>query len=255
MRAPPMGGRIPRLARWVARLAVLVVLTHQPTPTRALVLPTPRTLCLLYHKPRGLVTTHSDELCRRTVYDAVMPLLPPSLRDQRWHAVGRLDVNTTGLLLITNDGALVHHVTNPTAGSLEVAGSNSALAQLVSPPPASSPPASGSQRAGMMATDETSTTRLTTLPKTYRVTCGALGSEALDALRSGVELSGGLGMSGRAEVGLEEAPSRTTSRLRLTIREGKNRQVTMISTSDDPSTHSHSLMSTSEESILMGTLS
>ena len=225
MRAPPMGGRIPRLARWVARLAVLVVLTHQPTPTRALVLPTPRTLCLLYHKPRGLVTTHSDELCRRTVYDAVIPLLPPSLRDQRWHAVGRLDVNTTGLLLLTNDGALVHHVTNPTAGSLEVAGSNSALAELVS------------------------------LPKTYRVTCGALGSKALDALRSGVELSGGLGMSGRAEVELEEAPSRTTSRLRLTIREGKNRQVTMISTSDDPSTHSHSLMSTSEESILMGTLS
>jgi len=33
------------------------------------------------------------------------------------HAIGRLDADTTGLLLLTNDGALVHHVTNPTASS------------------------------------------------------------------------------------------------------------------------------------------
>ena len=49
------------------------------------------TRVLAYHKPAGLVVTHDDELGRETVYDRLVPRLPPGLRRVRWHAVGRLD--------------------------------------------------------------------------------------------------------------------------------------------------------------------
>jgi len=54
----------------------------------------------LYHKPLGLVTTERDEQGRPTVFEA----LPPELG--RVLSVGRLDLNSEGLLLLTNDGAL-----------------------------------------------------------------------------------------------------------------------------------------------------
>ena len=60
-----------------------------------------------FHKPKGVLTTHKDELGRRTVYDELVKTLPPPLRSVEWHAVGRLDMNTTGLLLFTNDGQLL----------------------------------------------------------------------------------------------------------------------------------------------------
>jgi len=66
-----------------------------------------------YHKPKGLLTTHADELGRETVYDRLRSLLPGHLRAIDWHAIGRLDADTTGLLLFTDDGALVHHATQP----------------------------------------------------------------------------------------------------------------------------------------------
>lgn len=75
-----------------------------------------RTIVVAYHKPRGLVTTHRDEHGRETVYDRLVPRLSPELRSQRWHAVGRLDKETTGLLLFTNDGAFVSHATQPSTG-------------------------------------------------------------------------------------------------------------------------------------------
>jgi 23S rRNA pseudouridine2605 synthase len=75
--------------------------------------PRDRTIVLAYNKPRGLVTTHKDEHGRETVYDRLVPRLPPVLRALRWHAVGRLDKDTTGLLLFTNDGAFVSHATQP----------------------------------------------------------------------------------------------------------------------------------------------
>ena len=68
---------------------------------------------LAYHKPAGLVVTHDDELGRETVYDRLVPKLPPALRRARWHAVGRLDKETTGLLLFTDDGAFVSFATQP----------------------------------------------------------------------------------------------------------------------------------------------
>ena len=63
--------------------------------------------CIVLHKPRGYVTTRSDEKGRRTIFD----LLPDSL--QQWHAVGRLDMNTSGLLLLTNDTKLSSFLTDP----------------------------------------------------------------------------------------------------------------------------------------------
>lgn len=62
---------------------------------------------LLLHKPRGFVVTRSDERGRRTVYD----LLPPEY-STLFH-VGRLDKDSEGLLLMTNDGDLAQRLTHP----------------------------------------------------------------------------------------------------------------------------------------------
>ncbi len=63
------------------------------------------------HKPRGVLTTVRDTVGRRTVMD----LLPPGL--PRLYPVGRLDLDTEGLVLLTNDGALAHALLHPSLGS------------------------------------------------------------------------------------------------------------------------------------------
>ncbi|HTQ99928.1 MAG TPA: pseudouridine synthase [Candidatus Acidoferrum sp.] len=64
-------------------------------------------ICIVLHKPRGYVTTRSDDKGRKTVFD----LLPPELHNL--HAVGRLDLHTSGLLLLTNDTKLSSFLTDP----------------------------------------------------------------------------------------------------------------------------------------------
>lgn len=66
---------------------------------------------LLYNKPAGEICTHKDPQGRLLVFDQ----LPP-LQKGRWLSVGRLDINTTGLLLFSNDGDFVHRFMHPAAG-------------------------------------------------------------------------------------------------------------------------------------------
>src|SRR6516164_5625701 len=63
-----------------------------------------------YHKPKGRVTTHKDPEGRPTVFEALPEGLP------RLISVGRLDFNTEGLLLLTNDGDLARHLELPATG-------------------------------------------------------------------------------------------------------------------------------------------
>lgn len=71
------------------------------------------TLVLVLHKSAGLVVAGTDPYGGGTVFEALGALLPPRLSGFGWHAVGRLDRNTTGALLFTNDERLVAHVTAP----------------------------------------------------------------------------------------------------------------------------------------------
>ena len=78
----------------------------QPLPSRE------RTRLFLYHKPRGLLTSHADPGGRPTIFSALPKGLP------RLISVGRLDINTEGLLLLTNDGSLARVLELPATGWL-----------------------------------------------------------------------------------------------------------------------------------------
>ena len=128
----------------------------------------------LVNKPAGVMTTTQDELGRRTV----LSILPESItRETRLYPVGRLDKDSEGLLLVTNDGELTHQLTHPR--------------HLIT--------------------------------KTYRVLTDRKPTyKALQHLRRGVLLKEGLTQP--AEVKIEENTERGTW-LKITLKEGKNRQV------------------------------
>ena len=84
----------------------VVTVDGKPLPPRE------RTRLFLFHKPRGLMTTHADPEGRPTVFDNLPEGLP------RLISVGRLDFNTEGLLLLTNDGGLARALELPDTGWL-----------------------------------------------------------------------------------------------------------------------------------------
>lgn len=63
---------------------------------------------LMLNKPKGVITTHADQRARPTVYDLIK-----GATKKRIHAIGRLDINTTGLILLTNDGDLTQRLAHP----------------------------------------------------------------------------------------------------------------------------------------------
>ncbi|RYE33828.1 MAG: pseudouridine synthase [Hyphomicrobiales bacterium] len=84
----------------------VVLIDGEPLPARE------RTRLWLYHKPRGVVTTNFDPEGRQTLFDILPEDLPRVL------TIGRLDINTEGLLLLTNDGGLARVLELPETGWL-----------------------------------------------------------------------------------------------------------------------------------------
>ncbi len=64
---------------------------------------------IMFHKPKGAIVTLSDESSRKTVYD----ILPKFVLKDKWRPVGRLDRDSRGLLLFTQEGELVNRLTQP----------------------------------------------------------------------------------------------------------------------------------------------
>lgn len=126
---------------------------------------------IMLNKPRGYVTTMSDELDRKCVTELLTGL------DERVYPVGRLDRNSEGLLLFTNDGKFANDIMHPSRH----------------------------------------------VSKTYRVTVHSkVTDEQIVELSNGVELDGKMTMPATVNVELD-TPERSV--MRITIHEGRNRQV------------------------------
>ncbi|MBI1367562.1 MAG: pseudouridine synthase [Planctomycetes bacterium] len=132
-------------------------------------------LYLMINKPSGVICTNSDELGRRRIVD----LVP---HDKRLFCVGRLDADSTGLVLLTDDGDLANHLTHP---RYEIA-------------------------------------------KTYEVTInGLLEADQVEKLRRGIHLADRTGQTVKASAESIDVKARDRERTRLTItlREGRNREI------------------------------
>ena len=187
-------------------------LCHPPVTALALrppgPLPLEHTVVLLYHKPVSVVTTHAtdDPMGRRNVYEEVHSMngfcglramknaetfeTLTGIRS-KLHAIGRLDADTSGLLLLTNDGGLVHHVTNK---------------------------------------DARSHAKQHTITKTYEAVIMGYhdeSSSALDQIRRGVDIGAKFGGQTLPPSDLHVLghPSKTTTCVSISLTEGRNRQI------------------------------
>jgi 23S rRNA pseudouridine2605 synthase len=105
-------GRVAVNGAVIASPAVNVTVRDHITVNGMPLPPRERSRLFLYHKPRGLVTTHSDPQGRPTIFASLPRDLP------RLVSVGRLDINTEGLLLLSNDGGLARVLELPQTGWL-----------------------------------------------------------------------------------------------------------------------------------------
>src|SRR6516164_11729746 len=145
-----------------------ISIAGEPLPARE------RTRVFLYHKPRGLLTSHGDPRRRATIFQNLPKGLP------RLISVGRLDFNTEGLLLLTNDGELARVLELPATGWL----------------------------------------------RRYRVRAhGTITQDQLDALRSGITISGI--HYGAIDAAVDRVQGANLW-LTFAIREGKNREVRTV---------------------------
>lgn len=101
-----LDGRVAELGARAAPTAVICVDGRRIELAAA-----PVTRVIAYNKPEGELCTRSDPQGRPTVFATL-----PRLRSGRWVAIGRLDVNTTGLLMFTTDGELANRLMHPATG-------------------------------------------------------------------------------------------------------------------------------------------
>jgi len=133
----------------------------------------------LLHKPRGVLTTTRDPHAARAGRDTVLDLLPAAARGARLFPVGRLDLDSEGLLLLTNDGDVAQALLHPRHGC----------------------------------------------EREYRVTVrGRVAADALRRLAAGLVLDDGP-MAPCRVAGVRHDPRRDETRLTLTLREGRKRQI------------------------------
>ena len=102
--------QVAKLGDRVSEHDAILIDGHPPQAHR---LAGPKRRVLAYYKPEGEVCTRTDEQGRPTIFDRL-----PKLRNGRWIAVGRLDINTTGLILLTTDGELANRLMHP-SGEVE----------------------------------------------------------------------------------------------------------------------------------------
>ena len=93
--------------RTIISLATLVTENDEVRVAGRTIEPPKTKTSIAFHKPKGFLCTKSDERSRRSIYE----LLPPHLL--RLNHVGRLDKDSEGLLILTDDGSLAHHITHP----------------------------------------------------------------------------------------------------------------------------------------------
>ena len=98
-----VNGKIAQLGNKAGSAAAIFV------NNRPILTPEKRLITLVMNKPKGHLCTNSDPHAERTVFE----LLQPDLQRRRMFCAGRLDKDSEGLLIITNDGDLAHRITHP----------------------------------------------------------------------------------------------------------------------------------------------